>query len=281
MLICAIVAASCMALAPAVASAKLPEWGKCVEQEGGGKYLDAGCTSKAATKKTGTFEWVPIEKEGEFFLEPMTMTGSFAIETADGKRIECSTLAHRSFMKINGKHSAHTPLWELKGCASEGQECHSQLAASKEEINNLAQWLEEPPEEGAPAQGWKMKLGIVSGGGGPEPVAGWEYTPKNHERMFEPVVCLGPIGTVWVGSSHQGGNSLITTIQPVNQMTTEFTETFAESAPGIQTPASFEGKKPVHLEAFIEGHWEPVAILATYHYITEHEESSLELKATP
>ena len=64
-------------------------------------------------------------------------------------------------------------------------------------------------------------------------------------------------------------------------MTSEFTQTYSESAPGVPSVANFEGKNPVSLEAFLHGHWEPVAMTATFENEVEFgEEPPMEIKAT-
>ena len=271
------------ALAAAGASAKLPEWGKCQATGGGtgGKYSDAGCTVKAHKKKgvyTGGYEWTTLA--GEFQLRPMALAGTLVFETTAGKKIECTGLAGESHAELRGASGALTPLWELEGCQSEGQGCKSEMAFSEGEINNTYAWYGEPAEEGGPTPGWTGQLGFIAKGG-PSPVVGMAYTVKNDERLFEPVVCHGAIGTVWIGGAPKGGDSFISAIAPVDQMSTEYTETYSSSAPGVQNPTKFAGGKRAMIEAFLENHWEPVAINGTFHYLTEESGQPIEIKAIP
>jgi hypothetical protein len=272
--------AALCAIVPVAASAKLPEWGRC-EATAKGKYTDSGCTVKAA-KRSGGFEWIPLEEGKVVKGRPLEAEGTIVFETSHGKKIECTGgMTEESYVPILGKNAEHpTPLWEMEGCEAEGQECATPFAAPYE-INNAYQWGEIPNEEGAPAPGWTDRLGFISGKGGAEPVVGVAYTPNNEERLFQPIICQGEIGTVWIGGERKSGNSFISTIEPVDQMSHRFTETFTESSPGVQSPERLEGHGHRQvLEAFLENHWEPVAIVATLTYPLIRGQS-LEIKATP
>lgn len=264
--------------AVSTASAKLPEWGECTASHGG-KYSDAGCIHRAHGK-TGEYEWTPLEAERIVNGRPLTASGSIVFETQHGKRIECAEMSEdeESFDPIE-RYKDRTPLWEMTGCQSEGQECKTPFAQA-EEITNTFAWGEEAAEEGQPAPGWTVTPGFIEGKGSEAPVVGMAYAPKNDERMFLPIECAGEIGTVWIGGQKKGHDTTIATISPVNTMSTEFTETFAQSAPGIQSPEALEHRKPVYLQAFLENHWERVAIQAELSYpLVKHQR--IELKATP
>jgi hypothetical protein len=268
-------ACAILAVGASASQAEKVEWGKCVATAGG-KYTDPGCTEKAEHKRgvyLGGYEWEA--REGRVHLEPMHLVGDVKFETAAGARIECSVLGSESDFTGHGPDKAETPFWEFLECESEGQPCSSNNSLETGEINDKFAFR----EEGEPTPGWNGKLGFISGKGSKTPVVGVMYQVRNHERAFEPVACEGPIGTVWIGGSRKGGDSFISTIGPVNETTRNFTQTYSESAPGVQSPASFEGKKPVHLEAFLGGHWEPVAMTAEFHYELEPEEE-WEIKAT-
>jgi hypothetical protein len=128
-----------------------------------------------------------------------------------------------------------------------------------------------------PAPGWVGKLGFISGRGSESPLVGVQYTVKNNEKepFGEPVVCEGGPGTVRI-RARKGKTSSISTIGPVNTITDEFTQIYGESAPGVPSASSLEGKKPEHFEMFVRQHWEPAAMVATLHL---HPEST-EIKAT-
>lgn len=259
------------------ASAIQPEIGKC-EAAPGGRFRDSGCTvpaRKVHGTYNGSFEWVRWEQQAN--LEPAALVGGMKFQTAAGKKIECSSSGPATYMRFAGPSSVRTPYWELEGCQSEGQECESNLASTRGEINNFYAWFEEPAEEGGPIPGWDAHLGSITRGDSPS--VGISYTVRNGERAFEPIVCQGTVGTVWLGGTAKDGHdSFISTITPVNKMTDEFTETFSESAPGVQSPDKLVGRPKEALQALVENRWEPVAISGGF---AEHVEGrELEIKAT-
>ncbi|MGO9490062.1 MAG: hypothetical protein ACLQBB_13680 [Solirubrobacteraceae bacterium] len=288
-----LVACAAGSMLVATASAGVPEIGKCQAVEGGsgGKYTDAACTQKARRSHgqlTGGFEWAPLEhlerSGGRRSPGKLTMQGSMVFETAAGKKIECETMTVASLVTLTGAKTARTPLWEFEGCSSEGQPCKDQEAPEEGEINNDFAWFEEPPtaenENGeivptGPAPGWRGSLGFITRGA--SPAVGMDYTVLNDERLFEPVKCEGAIGTVWIGGAKRGRDGIISTIGPLDVMTSKFTETYAESAPGIQSNTRLDGHHS-SIEAFIENHWEPVALNTTLTYGFE-EGGQFEIKA--
>jgi hypothetical protein len=133
-------------------------------------------------------------------------------------------------------------------------------------------------------RGWNhpARLGFVEGKGDPSPVVGLGFKADNDEtgepeRFFAPIVCLGPIGTVWIGGEDKGGNGVVGTLTPVNEMNEAYTLTYSESSPGVQTPDKFAHKKPEVLKAFLHNKWEPVAFVAQF---TFNVGEDLELKAS-
>lgn len=261
----------------------LPAWGKCepTAESTGGKYINSGCTEKATKHKglnLGGYEWHPLE--GQFNLEPMRLVGALTFETQAGKKIEC-TEEGRNYSRLIGPSGARTPLWQFEACTSEGEECHSEFGEEPGEISNEYAWREHSHVEGVPNPGWVGQLGFVEGKGTANPVVGFSYTVKNDETLFNPVICKGPIGTVWLGGYEKDGDGFISVIAPVNQMTGEFTETFSESSPGTQSVTKLHGAKKDVIYANLEGHWEPVAIKAVFRDITEEGDEDLEIKATP
>jgi hypothetical protein len=259
------------AMGASAAQAETLEWGKCAAVPGGtgGKYSDAGCTERAE-HKGGGYEWARLE--GEIELKHMVPIGDVSFETADGDSIQCSKVGTESSTFPLNKKTLTTPLWLFKDCeeTEEEETCTSNNGFSGE-INNKYEFYNKT---------WTGKLGFVSGAGTSSPVVGVEYKMLNHERLFEPVKCEGALGTVWIGGSHHGGNAFISTIEPVNKMTNQFTQVYGESAPGVSSVTSFEGKNPVRLEAFLGQHWEPVAMTAAFHDQVQLGEAELEIKAT-
>ncbi|HEX4436438.1 MAG TPA: hypothetical protein VH061_06530 [Solirubrobacteraceae bacterium] len=269
-----------LVLGAAGASAKLPEYGKCVATESGtgGRYLDAGCIEKAKRHHgefVGEFEWIPLEEEKDF--EPLELEGPMTFETQSGDKVECAVAGEFDSAELTGLTSQKTPLWVFEGCSSEGEECHSSVSIEPGEITNSFAWHEEAEEEGQPVPGWTGRLGFVAKG--PEPVVGVEYNVKNAERLFPPVACSGAVGTIWFGGNKKGGNSFISTIGPTNEMTKTFAETFSESAPGIQAPAKLAGRHAVYIQAFRNNQWERMAISGPW--IEHAGRSGFEIKTLP
>jgi hypothetical protein len=270
-----------LAVAVPVASAKLPEFGKCKATSSGkgGRYADAGCITKAHRQHgelQGGYEWAPLEES--FSVRPLELQTPMAFETASGARVECSTGFPFNSESLTGSKGAQTPLWIFESCQSEGQECHSSVSIEEGEISDESEWLEEA-EEGGPAPGWSGTLGFVSKGA--TPVVGMAYKIKNDERAFPPISCRGAVGTIWVGGGPKGNNTFIQTIGPVNQMVTSFTESLSESAPGIASPAKLQGHQAATLQAFRDNKWEPMAMVGTWQGALEEGEVALEIKATP
>jgi hypothetical protein len=277
----------------ASASAKLPEWGKChrVEVENaqeeiefpevGGKYTDSNCTVKARAKQgvfQGEYEWKEATGNHAFQGEELSITsGVFTFEMQSGEKIECASVGPESLMGGLGGSEAKTPLWIFQNCTSEGKGCATlSIGSFPGEVANVLEWLEE---EG---RGWKGQLGYVEGNqSSPSPAVGLGFTSDNsetgeHERFFVPIVCEGSIGTVWIGGERKGRNSVIGTIGPVNQMGTQYSLTYSESAPGIQQPEKFANKNREVLQAFLHGRWEPVAFNGQLTFTT----GKAEIKAT-
>ncbi|HEX4438090.1 MAG TPA: hypothetical protein VH061_14990 [Solirubrobacteraceae bacterium] len=271
--------AALVAVVP-VASASLPELGRCVATESGtrGRYSDNACivrAHRAHGEFSGGYEWHPAEEQTN--AQPEGLEGQLTFETASGARVECASNNPFDQSELIGTKTTLTPLWTLLECSSEGQECHSAVSVNDGEITNSEVWDEVPFEEGQPAPGWSGKLGFVSRG--VSPVVGIAYLVKNHERAYPPISCGGAIGTIWIGGDPKGANTFTTTIGPVDEMTTAFTEAFSESAPGVVSPAKVSGSRKASFMAFREDKWEPVAMIGSWHEPVEEGELSLEIKA--
>ncbi|MGO9488604.1 MAG: hypothetical protein ACLQBB_06210 [Solirubrobacteraceae bacterium] len=209
-------------------------------------------------------------------LRQLPLTGTVRFETTAGTAIECSALSEEGETRPDGATGALTPLWELQGCQSEGQECHTTTAALVGEINDVFQWLEEPAEPFTPKPGWTGKLGWITRS--PARV-GIEYTADGHERLFDPISCRGPLGVIWVGGEGRRRTSLIATLTPINEMTSEIEESYAETQPGSPSPAKLEHRRAAVAPVFVDGRWEQLAITATFQYRVEPGEPALEIRA--
>jgi hypothetical protein len=292
--VCVVAAFAVAAVAAACASAaKLPEWGKCEATAGntGGMYADAGCTvpvKKVNGGYLGGYEWTSnlshhqtpelVGSNGRG-----ATTGSWTFETAAGTKIECSGLGRESETRLLAPKNQRTPLLEFEECKSAGAgggECgtpDASIFGEEGDITNNPEWFEEEIEPGV-IPGWASSLGFIAGKDTSTPTVGVTYGARNRgEKLFEPVVCKSnELGTVWIGGERKGGNSFISTISPVDQMSATYTQVSNESAPGVQSPERFQTGKQHVLQAFIHGHWEPLAITG---HITYELEEPVEIKA--
>ena len=259
------------------AQAASPTWGFCYKtpHNYGGKYKNAGCTETAA-KSSGAYQWAGIEPGNYYTLEPMTAEGEIAFETPAGVKIECAQMNENfeTASVILPGAGLRTPAWYFTNCSSNGQPCTA-FASNPGEINNEGAYYEEEGE------GWLGKLGYLSGRGSESPVVGVQYSTKQKgELIFNQIDCKSVLTEdVEIGAS-KGKATWTLTISPVNTMTDEFTQVYSSSAPGVQAVQGFEGKKPAQLEMFVHGHWEPVAMTATFHMFDERGQKAVEIKAT-
>jgi hypothetical protein len=124
------------------------------------------------------------------------------------------------------------------------------------------------------------KLGYISGGGSAHPVVGLDMKPVTG-RVFAEVACpaSGPKNVVLGKKKGSGGGgSLISHIEPVDEMTTSFTETYAQTG-GVQNPTSLESGDEDVLEGSFtgpKGPFERVGLQLTY---TNTTEEPLEIRA--
>lgn len=265
------------AIGVSAAQAEKIELGACYEvpTHWGGKYSDSGCT-KEAVHKSGAYEWASYKPDSVQRLK-IRGEGTVAFEAAAGTKIACSAFSGTTLFPYKTP-TAWTPHWLFDGCESKGQLCANEDNLSGE-ISNMPSFYEVEGEK----RNWAFKLGFVSDAEPANPVVGLQYTVQNkQELLFGPISCEAEEGetvkTMYIGTA-KGKASWIATIGPVNTMTHELTETYSESAPGVQSPAGFEGKKAGHLENWVPGeqHWEPVAIVATFQ---DEAEGDIEIKAT-
>jgi hypothetical protein len=245
----AALAASAMLCASA--SAALPEWGKCVKLAKG-KYTNAACTG--AKTKNGGYEWdhgtTAIEKRG------FTSSGGEAeLRTTEGIATDCTS---------------ETTTGELSGFKGVSdvevtfQGCHANLAGlvcTGGEIEEFEEgYIKEKPGE-IKTRELKGTLGYIEGKGTEKPVVGISLTPESKKGLFAQFICGGVL-VVRVGAKPRkgGGDSIISPIEPVNQMGSTATQTYTQQqeceeevchGTGVQIPTSFEGGKPDVLETEI------------------------------
>ena len=315
---CAVVVVA-VAVMTSVASAKLPEWGKCEATAGGtgGKYANAGCTlpvKKVYRKYPGGYEWYPLQQtpteiEEEESTNIKYTNGNLehgivqpASETtwtfADGHSIKCGPLIPETEIRLGSVHATtEAPRFAFEGCLDEqGELCHTSLAESEGEINTTAAWRHGFKHE---KDSWTGTTKFIEGKDTSEPVVGIVYQAEERHPpgvLLQQIVCETIAGrgteplSIVIGG-HKAGEELVTEITPVNTMSTSFTASLRQSG-GVQLPATLEGHAAKPPEAQVNlGEWNPVGIETTmlfplvyvgYENRREGEvEKTLELKATP
>ena len=97
-------------------------------------------------------------------------------------------------------------------------------------------------------------LGFISGGGSPSPSVGLDLKPQHPDSGPFATFAFPSAGGI-VGRARHGkrGDSVISRITPIDEMTTMFTQTYSESAPGVQDPTKFEDGKEDVLEMSLSG----------------------------
>ena len=301
------------AVTASTASASLPEWGGCEPAAPGhGKYSDPACVKKVtlANKKTeGNYEWYTgaafgfvHQREnghppslglqsyhfGENEEGPIQI-GKSTFETAAHKKMECQD-GSIYFLLENANTKGVREVWlSLHGCESEGLPCRNNGSLEEGEISNEEQWLQ--------AEGLKGTLGYISGKGTEHPVVGLSLTAFNtkseniEQRRLLFATCEAPgpesVGNLEIGGNKRGGNAVIALVTPVDQMATEHTLTYTQSA-GVQTPSAFEGKTG-GLMGFTESTWQPLGFETSFVIRPEGrseperwtQEAPIEIKAIP
>ena len=275
------VAVALALLACPAAAHGLPEWGQCTAAEGQtpGRYVDPGCTTrrpKGTRHDPGGYVWTPLGDGRRLNLRLVSTAVPPRFETRAGATIECGTLGGESFARAEGPSNAATPLWEMKQCHSGSRECHTGTTGTLGEINDFYAWLEEAAEPGRPPPGWRGRLGWIDRASSR---VGIQYTTANRERLFDPISCAAPLGTVWVGGEPGRESSIIAAIAPVDTMTSLVTETYAQSAPGVPQPMRLAHHRAAMLGAFLENRWEPVALTASLTYQVESSSGEIEIRA--
>jgi hypothetical protein len=216
--------AACGALAAAAhATPHFPEFGKC-EAVAKGAYLDAGCTERAATSTSGTFRWVKPLENPETVL---SAGGPAVLEDVNGNAVDCESSTSSWKLPLRTNYKVIDAVIHFHGCHDPGlaSSCHSEGAEPSEVVTGELEGF----------------LGFVSGRETFEPVAGLSLLPmdKKVHKAFGQFKC--GIRTITIGSRHGGGQSVISTIAPLNTMTSTFTRDYATSGVGVQAIERFQG----------------------------------------
>jgi hypothetical protein len=275
--------------AGASAKSTLPEWGGCeLSPSHEGRYGNANCTDPVKPlfgKPAGAWEWVTgAAFHDEFGIEGyrfFPVIGPSTFETTAGKKITCTGGDGDTRITLgNAPNEVKNILLTFTGCESEAQPCTSpQTLQGIGGITNEAQWGNE--------QGLKGKLVFVAGKKTATPTVGLELesfdnsSETEEQRRLLTANCAGAIETVWLGqgASKTGKNTVIALITPVDQMSTVYTQTFAQSAPGVQDPSKLEHGSEIYLQEFVNHNWERSAWTSTWTDIAEEEAPPIEIKA--
>jgi hypothetical protein len=306
------------ACAATVASARLPEWGKCEATESGtgGKYADAGCTEpvrKVYKSYPGGYEWYPLAETSKLrygedsklkytnaafnsgIQQPVSET---TITFADGQKISCGALQSETVIVLTGARTTTiAPDLTFGGCRDDSShgECHTLDARYPEEITaSTSAWengLEKSRGEPEYGPSWNGTMTYIEGKQTSHPVVGIVYkTQEKHQPFLQQLVCEeSEIHGVKIGG-HKIGEELTLSISPLNTMSPSFTAGLRQSE-GRQLPSALEGHSTKPVEALVDAErWETVGFETTMLFPTElyvgpvnhnHQREELELKATP
>ena len=244
-----------------IASAALPEWGRCVRfinQHGTpvGKYTNAACTELAEPAKTGTYEW-KAAPTGVPKPEFTSHGGEAELRTTSGIATKCKTETATGLITGNKEVGEVEVLF--KGCEAitfPGWKCGNALPPGYEEPPLAHNEGEILTKRLTGKLGFinkeKLEVGLVL-----EPAERTAHGPG----VFAQFYC-GPIThsesapnngflTVRVGQAptkpNPGGDTIISPITPVNQMSVANVQTYLQSE-GVQVPTHLEGGKEDYLE---------------------------------
>ena len=290
----------------ASAKSTLPEWGGCglarnletSEPDHEGKYGNANCTDPVKPlygKYDGEYEWYTGEQfelfPGFYGLAEYDFRnggiGPTTFETTKGKKIQCAggdlLQAHVATRKKSTKSVSFS-----KAANPNTSRAARRIILAPGTITNELEWSH--------GEGFKGELVYLSGKKTANPKVGLtlkayrkpgEETPY-HEiasgALFT-VICEGPLGSLEIGGAggkkeeKSKGNTVVSLIEPVDQMTTEYTETFAQTA-GVQEPAPEKGKLKT-LQMFIgnENEWFQMGFASTFQLPPERGLGPIEIKA--
>ncbi len=264
--LCLVAVFAIAAIAATSASAAKPEWGQCYEKAGG-KYANAGCTTKAK-KGAGAFEWRKGSEvthrhftgEGgtgilDAALRDCVQGNQFAMPGCEGKenpteeeshiQVECKT--EHATGEASGKNEVKGVLVIFHECVGLGTApCSNTQHEGEIQVNVL-----------------KGTLGYINKS---NKEVGVDLNPAVKHGEFAQFSCLGVITTVVGEGGHEkvaghteapvyaggGGDGIISPITPVDTMTNTFTQVYTvNEATDENIPSAFEGGKRQLLETYI------------------------------
>jgi hypothetical protein len=261
--LCLIAVFAIAAVVATSASAGGPEWGQCYAKAHG-KYADSGCTTKAA-KGAGLYEWrknAEVVKKG--------FTGSGGESSLTGEYHVCSPGGHgreRSCRKGEEEEVLLGGPLVVK-CASEQ---NSGEAVGTDRVANVAvtfhgcmvfsevSCTNTAVEGEIQVNALKGRLGYINKA---SKEVGVLLEPAEHKGHFLHFTCLEGLLETVVGrssgkeghaylSSGGGHDGIISSITPINTMTTTFTQTYAINELFENIP-QFETGKKYELESYVD-----------------------------
>lgn len=265
--------AAVFAVAAFTASSALaggPEWGKCESVGAGSGKYSANCTTK---EKGGGYEW----KKGKS-LAPVPFTGHnvgsggnlfTASRICQGGKDEEKRVSAKTCEAEGGKVYLEEGEYLEVECKTE---TNSGVAEGKNLVSNVhvtftgCDIFGGLPCNSAGAAPGEIQTTTLKGALGYINKAAHEVgimlTPAEKNGVFAKFLCSGiletgvGIGNKKEGFAHEpkgGQDQIIAPITPVNQMTSEYTQTYTVNLTNVQNiPSSFEGKKPSLLEDYFE-----------------------------
>jgi len=204
-----------------------PEFGRCIKTTGG-KYEDAGCTTKGSGKN---YEWhpafggsAPLEKTG--FSNAIKEGTVAELETVGGSLVTCT--GESASGKYTGNKTVGSVVVTFTGCSAFGMSCKSEGAATGTVVTYALEGV----------------LGVEELGAEPS-------LNKIGEALF-PIGHSGPIGELKCGGVLMTITGSI--ISPVTANAMKLTATVKSKAvKGKQRPENFVGEPPEVLMTSIEG----------------------------
>jgi hypothetical protein len=247
----------------AVSSASaLPEIGRCVAKAAG-NYTNSNCTTKAAPKGTGGFEFLKGAAKTGF-----TVAGGHSVlEGASGANIECETLA------ATGKLDAAGTAGVIKGV----EDVVTTLAGCT--IPSLDTCQSKGQAEGViVTESLEGDLGYLNKS---TKSVGLELHPKIVKRVPGPYMkfeCARGAVQI-VTQSKQANNCIIATMGPVNELSPTAIQQYATLGNGKQEFTFFEATptKTCQLESAVNGG--PRELLGEVQTTTVTYDEPLEIKA--
>jgi len=267
--LCLLAAFATSGVLAATSSAALPEWGRCAKvpvvvngkTKTKGKYLDANCTEKAEGA-TGEYEFVKGTSEiADPEFTAVQTSANALLQTSQGIAVECSSTVATG--RLSGTKEVSEVSVTFKGCRLPLLSFTCESNFHNEYPNKYVY------DEGEiVTRGLKGTLGYISGKGTSTPSVGLSLTPTEKKGLFAEFVCgteNSGVGVliIRVGAKEKGGggDSIISPIAPVNQMSTALTQTYSEkqrenpetheleAEDGHQEPENFENKGKDVLES--------------------------------